>query len=280
MNDPFASGVEALATRIETGASLLLAKGEGADTPMALVKAIIRRRVTGLHLVTLPACAQPVSGMMVDMLVGAGCVASIETSGVSMSELGAAPRFTAAVKAGSLRVLDATCPAIYAAVQAGGKGQPFAALRGLIGSDIERFRDDFKIIDNPFATGDPVVVLKAINPDVAMFHARCADRDGNVWIGRHRDLMYAAHAASTVLVTVDEIQDRDFFDDEQMAAGLIPSFHIDAIAEVPDGAYPMRADGTADLDAVRGYMRAARSDEGFRDWLAAHVPGTQRDAAE
>ena len=91
---------------------------------------------------------------------------------------------------------DATCPALHAAFQAAEKGVPFMPLRGLIGSDVLAHRPDWQVIDNPFGNDDPIVLLPAIKPDVALFHAPLADRDGNVWIGRQRELVTMAHAAA------------------------------------------------------------------------------------
>jgi len=153
---------------------------------------IVRRGLRGLHVICVP-----VGGLQPDILIGAGCVASIETSAVTLGEFGIAPRFSAAVRAGTLRVLDATCPAIHAALQAGEKGLPFIPLRGLLGSDLVVHRADWKVIDNPFQTGDPIVLLPAIRPDFALFHAPLADRFGNVFIGRWRELLTMAHAPST-----------------------------------------------------------------------------------
>jgi glutaconate CoA-transferase subunit A len=209
--------------------------------------------------------------MMVDLLIGAGCVDSVETSGISLHELGAAPRFTQAVKSGRLKVVDATCPAVYAGLQAGAKGQPFAPLRGLIGSDLLRHRSDYRVIDNPFARGDAIVVVPAINADVAMFHVERADDEGNVWIGRDRDRLLAAHAANRVLVTVDQVVPVCFFDDEVRAAGVIPASCIDAIAVVPGAGLPLTADGQLDLAEVRRYQRAAQDDAGFNDYLRTQV---------
>ena len=134
------------------------------------------------------------------MLIGAGCVATVETAAVTLGEHGLAPRFTAAIKAGSIRMLDATCPAIHAALQASEKGIPFMPLRGIIGSDILAHRPDWKVGENPFAADDPIVYLPALRPDVALFHAPLADRDGNVWVGVRRELMLMAHASKAALV--------------------------------------------------------------------------------
>src|SRR3546814_18387327 len=87
------------------------------------------------------------------MLLGAGCIATLETSAVTLGEYGTAHRFAAGLKRGAFRMLDATCPAVHAAIQAAGKGQPFAPLRGLLGTDLLKNRPDWKLIDNPFAAG-------------------------------------------------------------------------------------------------------------------------------
>src|SRR6478735_10923318 len=166
-----------------TDGIMLAVPREQSGVPMAATRALIRRGVRDLHLVALPT-----SSMQADMLIGAGCVATLETSAVSLGELGPAPRFTAAVTAGTIAMKDATCPALHAALQASEKGVPFMPLRGLIGSDVLKYRGDWKVIDNPFGNSDPIVLLPAIKPDVALIHAPMADRFGNVWIGRQREL--------------------------------------------------------------------------------------------
>src|SRR6185437_3839939 len=117
-----------------------------------------------------------------------------------------APRFTAALAAGRITVRDATCPAIHTMLQAAEKGVPFMPLRGIIGSDILGHRPDWKVIDNPFDdTADPLVLLPALSPDIAVFHAAMADANGNVWVGRRRELATIAHASKRVLATVERI---------------------------------------------------------------------------
>src|SRR6201996_9211959 len=162
---------------IADGAMLAVPR-ESSGVPMAATRALIRRGIKDLHLVTLPT-----SSLQADLLIGAGCLATLETSAVSLGEFGPAPRFTAAILAGSIRMLDATCPALHAQFQAAEKGVPFMPLRGLLGSDVLAHRPDWKTIDNPFdqdsASGaDPIVLLPALKPDVALFHAPMADRAG------------------------------------------------------------------------------------------------------
>jgi glutaconate CoA-transferase subunit A len=251
-----------------TDGCVLLVPRETAGVAMAATRALIRRGVRNLDLVTLPTAT-----LQADMLIGAGCVASIETSAVSLNEFGPAPCFSDAVKSGALRVKDATCPALYAALQATEKGVPFIPMRGLIGSDILKNRPDWRVIDSPFANDDPIVLIAALKADVALFHAAMADRDGNVWIGAQRELALMAHAAAKTIVTVEDIRDDSLLDDPVLAAGTLGGFYVESIAVAPRGAWPLPlpdrypADGTH----LAEYARLAASAEGFARYLDAQV---------
>jgi glutaconate CoA-transferase subunit A len=247
---------------------MLAIPADYAGVAMAATRALIRRGVKGLHLVTLPT-----SSLQAELLIGAGCVATVETSAVGFGELGPAPRFTAAVLAGAVAIKDATCPALHAALQASEKGNPFAPLRGIIGSDLLTQRRDWRVIDNPFGENDPVVLLPAIRPDVALFHAPLADRAGNVWVGRQRDLFTLAHASATSVATVERIQDGNFLDDEVMAAATIPGFYLDAVALAPRGAWPIKMGDFYPEDTAHlvDYLRRAATEAGFRQYLDEQV---------
>jgi glutaconate CoA-transferase subunit A len=266
-DSPFIS-LDDLATRVADGALLAVPKDES-GVAMAATFALLRRGVRGLHLLCVPT-----SGLQADLLIGAGCVATVECGAVSLDEFGPAPRFRDAIQHGRLRILDSTCPAVYAALQAAEKGNPFAPLRGLIGSDVQRLRNDWLVIDNPFADArDPIVLLPAIRPDVALFHARLSDRSGNVWVGNRRELFIMAHAAKATLATVEDVFDGDLVADERYAAGTIPALYVEAVAHVPNGAWPLALAGRYGCDAavLRDYVGTARTDAGFADWLARHV---------
>jgi glutaconate CoA-transferase, subunit A len=257
---------EALAP-ITDGCMLAVAR-EQSGVAMAATRALIRRGVKRLHLVALPT-----SSLQADLLIGAGAIGTLETSAVSLGELGPAPRFTAAVRAGAIRMQDATCPALHAAFQAAEKGVPFMPLRGLIGSDLLAHRRDWKVIDNPFGGNDPIVLLPAIKPDVALFHAPLADRDGNIWIGRDRELAMMAHAAARTVVTVENIQDANLLEDPWLAAGTLGGFYVETLALAPKGAWPLAlADHyPADAAHLAEYAHMAQSAEGFAAYLDRYV---------
>ena len=262
--------VAKLAARIPTGTKLALPP-DYSGCAMSAILELARCRVRDLHLVGVPSL-----GFQADQLIGAGCVARVEAAAVTFGEHGLAPRFTAAIKSGELEMWDATCPAIHAGLQAAEKGVPFMPLRGLIGSDLMRVRPDWKMIDNPLAeTGvrDQIVVLPAIRPDVTLFHAAKADRHGNVWIGIRRELMLMAHASNATLVTVEQIVDGDLLRDPALAAGTIPALYVSALAVAKHGARPIGLDDcyAPDVVALAAYAMAARSQQGFDDWLARQL---------
>ncbi len=257
---------EALAP-IGDGAMLAVPR-ETSGVAMAATRALIRRGVQRLHLVALPT-----SSLQADLLIGVGCIETLETSAVSLGEFGAAPRFTAAIVSGAIRMMDATCPALHAQFQAAEKGVPFMPLRGLVGSDVLAHRSDWKVVDNPFGNDDPIVLLPVLKPDVALFHAPMADRAGNVFIGTQRELVVMAHAAQRTVVTVERIHDGDLLRDPLLAAGTLPGFYVEAVAVVPRGAWPLPLPDHYGVDAAHmsEYARLATTPEGFAQYIDRYV---------
>jgi glutaconate CoA-transferase subunit A len=236
---------------------------------MEAVRALIRRNARGLKLLGVPQL-----GLCADLLVGAGCVAEIETSAVTLGEAGLAPRFTEAAESGEIAVRDATCPAVHTALQASEKGVPFMPLRGILGSDLLKVRPDWRVSPNPFAAEeDPILLIPAIAPDIALFHARWADDAGNVWIGRRRELATIAHAAKRCFVTYEERRPGDMLEDEILAPGVLSGAYVSAIAHAPRGAWPLGVPEVYDIDDAHLalYARAARTREGFRRYLDEFV---------
>ncbi len=264
-------GLAELVAGIGDGAVLALPRTIS-GVAMAATRALIRRGVRGLELVCVPT-----SGLQADLLIGAGCVASLETSAVSLDEYGPAPRFSAAVAKGAITLKESTCPAIHAALQAGEKGLPFMPLRGIIGSDILEHRPDWKVIDNPFGRDDPIVALPALRPELALFHAPRGDRHGTVWLGLARELVTLAHAAHGALVTVEEVYDGNLLDDERLAPGTLSDLYVTAVAEAPRGAWPLGLAGRYDVDGehLAEYARLAADEAGFARYLESYLGGAE-----
>jgi glutaconate CoA-transferase subunit A len=235
---------------------------------MAVVHALIRRGAKGLRLLGVP-----VLGMSADLLIGAGCVAEVESSAVSLGEAGLAPRFTEAAERGEIRMKDATCPAIHSGLQATEKGVPFMPLRGVIGSDLVAARPDWKVSNHPFKENDAILLVPAIQPDVALFHARWADEAGNVWIGRRKELATIAHASRRCFVTYEELRPGDMLADELLAPGVLTSVYVSGVARAERGAWPLSVAELYGIDDAHLslYAKAAKTKAGFQRYLDEYV---------
>jgi glutaconate CoA-transferase subunit A len=214
-----------LAAEVPDGATVAI----GRFSPMALVRELIALGRKDLHLVGVP-----VGELAVDMLIGAGAVRSIETSGVDLGEHGFAPAFTTAVQEGRLRVIDSTCPALLMALQAGASGVSFTPVPGLLGTDLLARRGDWKVVDDPFRPGSRTVLVPALAPDFALVHALRADPRGNAVTGTKNDDRLLIQASRRVLLTVDEITP-DALESLQPDEQVIPAAFVDLLAEVPGG---------------------------------------------
>ncbi|MGG5823131.1 CoA transferase subunit A [Falsiroseomonas sp. HW251] len=268
--------LEAMAEIVPDGALVALPPDNSLPS-VALARALVRRGAKGLRLLGVP-----VSGFATDLLIGAGCVAEVETSAVSLGEAGFAPRFAAALKAGAITVRDATCPAIHTMLQAAEKGVPFMPLRGIIGSDILANRPDWTVIQNPFAEAeDRIVLLPARSPDVAAIHGAMADEEGNIWVGRRRELATLAHASQRVLATVERLHEGNMLEDERLAPGCISATYVEAIAVAERGAWPVALLDLYGFDAahVAEYARMAKTEAGFREYLDRYVFAERAQAA-
>ena len=264
----FLANADELAALIPDGAFVAMPP-DYSLVAMEAVRALVRRNAHSLRLLGVPQL-----GMCADLLIGAGCVSEIETSAVSLGEAGLAPRFTEAAESGTLKIKDATCPLVHGGLQAAEKGVPFMPSRGVIGSDLARHRTDWKTIQNPLsAQNDPIVLAAAIEPDVALFHARWADRAGNVWVGRRRELATIAHASKRCYVTYEEMREENMLEDELLAPGVISSVYVTGVAEARRGAWPLAVNGVypADDAHLQQYAKAAKTSAGFERYLDEFV---------
>jgi glutaconate CoA-transferase subunit A len=263
--------VRELVSGITDGAKLIVPSdfnGFYAGVAMEATRELIRRGVRNLHLVALPT-----TGLQGDLLIGAGCVATMEAGSMFLGEQGVPPRFKEAFREKRIRMLEATCPAIHSALQAAEKGLPFIPVRGVIGSDVVKLRPDWKVVDNPFADGDPILLVPALRPDWALFHTAMADRHGNVYYGRRRELALMAHASGGALVTVEKLYDGNLMADPALSCATLPEVYVEAVAVAPKGAWPHGFPGLYEEDAehIRHYLREARTAEGFRRYLDEFV---------
>jgi glutaconate CoA-transferase subunit A len=158
-------------------------------------------------------------------------------------------------------------------------GVPYVPVVGLVGTDLLKRRDDMIVAVDPFDGKTRSVVAKALRPDVAAFHARIADRQGNVSCGYDAEVLILAEAARHVIVTAEEIVER--LTEKEATGAFIPGIHVDAVVHARFGAHPGGCAGlyAPDKPHMARYVEAARDDASFDEYLRTHVRDV-RDHAE
>jgi glutaconate CoA-transferase subunit A len=233
--------------------------------PMALVRELVRQGRRDLRLVG------SAHGIDVDLLVGAGVAGAVEESYVGFEQdLGLAPAYRRAAQAGTIAVRETCCYTLLQQLRAAEYGLPFMPVRGIAGTGIHDLHPEYGEVTCPF-TGQRLVAVPALAPDVALIHGLSADRRGNVHLQRPLVLDERfAHAAKRVVVTVEGFADSDTVG---QAGIVLPSFLVDAVVEAPLGAHPTSCypHYTYDRAHLREWVSAAADDAGVAEYLARYV---------
>lgn len=240
--------------------------------PMALIHEIIRQGRRGLKLQGWN------NGIDMDMLIGAGCAASVETSYIGISAFGLALNFRRACERGGLRVIEHSETTGLDMFRATAMGMSFFPTKTPLGTDLMRTNERFTEIVCPF-TGEPFAAVRAAHPDVAILHAHTADRCGNVqfdaqrWNDQSADVLIAK-AARTTIVSVEQI-----VSDEEVTRNslltVLPRQFVAAVVEAPYGAHPCACDARYDYDLEEAgkYYEASKRAESFQLYLDTAVRG-------
>ena len=238
--------------------------------PFAASHEIIRQKKKELTLIG------PISDMQFDQLIGAGCVRRIIASWVGNVAAGLGHNYRRAAEASlpqPIEIEEHSNFTIGLGLQAGAMGLPFLPTRTIKGSDFAK-AEQFKRVRCPF-TGEKLVAVRAIHPDVSILHVQRADRDGNahVW-GNFGVMREAALAANKVILTCEEIVDHDVILSDPNRT-MIPGFLVSSVVHEPFGSFPSPAQGFArrDDEFYFDYHQATRTREGFEKWLQEWVLG-------
>jgi glutaconate CoA-transferase subunit A len=236
--------------------------------PMEFVRELVRQGKKELNLID----REP--AMDFDLLIGAGCVAKVRTGMLGFEVFGMAPNFRKKSEKGEIVTKEGACQPIIAGFRAAAMGLPSIPVKGMLGSDLLTISEvvgSQTEIKDPF-TGETMIAVRAIEPDVAVIHAQKADEYGNVRIeGPFYEDVIKAKAAKKVVVTVEELISNN--DIRKMPeATTIPHFIVDAVVETPKGAYPCSCFNYYDAayDHIKAYLKAAAQDQ-FEQYLDDNV---------
>ncbi len=254
---------DAIAASVRDGAMLALGGMALYRSPVAAAAEIVRQGFRQLTLLDY------VAGFEGDMLVGAGCVASVRSCYFGLDVVGLAPMYRSAVEQGRVTVIEETEATVAYGLRAARAGIDFMPARTFSGTDMLSVRPDLALVGSPYSD-DVYVAIPALVPDVAIVHAWLADAAGNAVLRSEYCLdVDLAAAARTTIVTAERIVATE----EVTAHGVdIIAPHVDHVVAVPQGAWPSSCypDYRADLGFLMDYADACR-EQRFADFLHAFL---------
>jgi glutaconate CoA-transferase subunit A len=262
---------DAIARLVPAGASVCMGTALEAAIPFAAGHEIIRQRIRDLTLIG------PISDMLFDQLIGAGCVARFVGAWVGNVSSGLGHNYRRAAEQGiprSIAVEDHSNFTIALALLAATLGAPYIPTRSLLGTSFLDSNPRFTRATDPYSN-DPIVLVPAITPDVTILQVQRADVYGrcHLWgtVGISRE---AAFAARRVIVVAEEIwpTERILADPNLI---LVPDIKVAAVVHEPFGALPSPLQGFYGRhhDFFARYHDASRTPEGFARWLDEWVLG-------
>ncbi|MCH9031349.1 MAG: CoA transferase subunit A [candidate division Zixibacteria bacterium] len=265
---------EAIKSFVNSGDSLIACTCMEQKIPFSAGHEIIRQGIKELTLLC------PISDVLYDQMIGAGCVTRMMPAWVGNVMMGSAYNFRRAVEKNiphPIEVIDYSNLTMACAIHAGAMGIPYMPTRSLLGSDILKGNDSLLEINSPFDKSERLCAVKALNPDVGIFHVQRADKNGSshTWgnIGITSD---AALAAKKVIIVAEEIVDSAVIESDPNRT-VIPGLVVDAVVHDPFGAHPSPVQGAYNRDHkfYTDYHQQTRERDGFKRWLEEWVYGVE-----
>ena len=192
--------------------------------------------------------ARATPDLIFDQMVAAGCARKIIFSYLGNPGVGSLRILRTELEAGHLEWEEYSHFSMISRLQAGAAGLPFIPMNPTAAGDLERVNPNFRRIVDPFGSGQEVVVVPALHPDVAIVHVQRADASGNaqIWgiLGEQKE---AAFAARHLILTAEEIVDEEVIRSDPNRT-LIPGFIVSAVCCVPYASHPSYTQGYYDRD--------------------------------
>jgi glutaconate CoA-transferase subunit A len=265
---------EAVAS-IPEGAHVALSGFAISRCAMAFAHEVIRQGIKGLTV------SQCVAAMDADILVGGGAVARIVYGGGSRGRFGQHHCLNRGIEEETLVAEEYSSLSMAFRYLAGSLGLPFIPIRSLRGSDVldkllQVAPEDIAYVDDPF-TGDDWLVLKPLEPDVAVVQVQTADEEGNAWIlGARWVNEEQVKASSRAIIITERLVPTEVIRREPERT-VLPGFRASHVVHLPFSAHPSSVYHAYDHDAdhIRQYADASRTPDGIRNYLDKYVYGAQ-----
>ena len=263
--------LEEAASFVHDGDAVGIGGSTMSRTPMAMIWALIRARRQKLL------CSRCIISSDGDLLYGSGISDHIVTSWFSQGILWGVSRVLRHhVESGQARYDEWSHMAMGMRFRAGAMGVPFLPIRSMLGSDVLKQRPEAKEMNCPF-TGEKLLLVPALNPDVAIIHVQRCDPYGNAQMDGLQFMdIDLAMAANRVILTTERIVSNDQIR-RAPDQTKIPFFAVDAVVEIPFGCAPHECYGVYEpmMKHMEYYVALVNKEpvKGMQEYLDRYVYG-------
>ncbi|MDX1464209.1 MAG: CoA-transferase [Halomonas sp.] len=239
--------------------------------PMALVRAILRSDVKDLTVVAY-------GGPEVGMLCAAGKVKKLVYGFATLDAIPLEPWFRKARQAGEIEIMELDEGMFQWGLRAAGMRLPFLPTRCGLGTDVTTHHPELRTVRSPYADGEELLAMPALNLDMAFVHVNEADRLGNTLItgiDPYFDHL-VARAAERCFVSAERVVDRLALGAEEARHNTFERYLVEGVVQAPLGAHPTSCapDYGWDMAHLKRYVASAREEGGWQDYMATYVaPG-------
>lgn len=262
--DKLMSLKEAINTFVTDGCSITFG-GMGGAQSIAETHEIIRQKKKDLTLI----CDSP--GEPADMLIGVGAYKRLETAYIGHVQAGLGHNFRRAFEKKipfEIELEEWTNYGITMRFLAGAMGLPYIPTKAMLATDFIKYNSRLIITTDPY-NNNPIALVPAANPDVAIVHVSRCDKRGNAqMIGFHSNGENMARAAKHTIITTEEIVSTDVIR-RYANLTIIPEYVVDAVVELPFASHPwsMAYSYAYDIPFAKDYVKQSASREGFLEWV-------------
>ncbi|HYB11273.1 MAG TPA: CoA-transferase [Alphaproteobacteria bacterium] len=265
------TSLEEAARLVKDGEKVGIGGSTLSRTPMAMIWALIRAGRKGLS------CSRSIMSSEGELLFGSGVSAHVLTSWFSQGIVwGVSKVMRQYTESKRARFEEWSHMAVGMRFRAGAMGVPFLPMRSMLGSDVIGRLPEAKEIDCPF-TGEKLVLVPALNPDVALIHVQRCDAYGNAQMDGLQFMdIDLAMAANRVILTTERIVSNDQIR-RAPDRTKIPFLAVEAVVEVPFGCAPHECYGVYEpfFKHLDMYAELIRKDpeKGMKTYLDRYVYG-------
>jgi glutaconate CoA-transferase subunit A len=260
---------EAIARHVPSGSMVLMGAQMEQMIPFSAGHELIRQSRRDLTM------AGPISDILFDQMIGAGCVSRVMAAWVGNVSAGVGYCLRRAVEQNVPRrveMVDYSNFTMALALHAGALGAPFMPTYATLGSDLLAKNGNLREFSSP-VNEEKLVAVRALRPDVAILHVQRADEFGNAHIwGSLGVAVDGARASRKVIVVAEEIVPPEVIASDPNRT-LVPGFLVSAVVHDPWGAHPSPVQGYYGRDHAffTQYHEQSRKLEDFEHWLERWV---------